>query len=123
MADGSLSKPGLQEYRLSGGWSQGRRLSVAELYQLRHSLPPEDQRILEATRETGEGRREFTSEAYERLIGHPRVINGSRGTTRVDVVQGVCRVETETTPATYVSWWSRPEQSSASTSSPRAKSG
>jgi superfamily II DNA or RNA helicase len=95
MADGSLSKPALSEHRLDGGgWSQGRRLAPGELYQYREQLPEEDQRVLDATRDLGEGRRELAPEAYERLIGHPRVFNGARG-ARVDVVRGSCRVEAE----------------------------
>ncbi|HYQ18796.1 MAG TPA: hypothetical protein VEQ58_23635, partial [Polyangiaceae bacterium] len=96
MADGSLSRPALSEHRLdSGGWSQGRRLSLSELYQHKEQLPDEDQRVLEATREQVEGRREFAPEAHERLIGHPRVYNGARGSVRVEVVRGSCRVEAE----------------------------
>jgi superfamily II DNA or RNA helicase len=94
MADGSLSRPGLQERRIdSGGWSQGRRLSLVELYQHREQLPPEDQRVLEATREPSEGRRELTPDAYERLVGHPRVFNGARSNARVEVVLENCRVQ------------------------------
>jgi len=96
MADGGLSRPALSELRLdTGGWNQGRRLSLSELYQFREQLPSEDQRVLDATRELVEGRREFLPEAIERLIGHPRVQNGARGNTRVEVVRGSCRVEAE----------------------------
>jgi superfamily II DNA or RNA helicase len=96
MADGSLSRPALSELRLdTGGWNQGRRLSLSELYQFREQLPSEDQRVLDATRELVEGRREFLPEAAERLIGHPRVQNGARGNARVEVVRGSCRVEAE----------------------------
>jgi superfamily II DNA or RNA helicase len=94
MADGSLSRPALSEHRLeSGGWSQGRRLSLGELHQYKERLPDEDQRVLDATRELGEGRREFAPEAHERLIGHPRVVNGARGNARVEVLRASCRVE------------------------------
>ena len=83
MADGSLSRPALSEHRVDGGgWSAGRRLSLSELYPYREELPLEDQRVLEATRELSEGRREFLPEAAERLIGHPRVYNGARGSAR-----------------------------------------
>jgi superfamily II DNA or RNA helicase len=96
MADGGLSRPALSELRLdTGGWNAGRRLSLSELYQFREQLPSEDQRVLDATRELVEGRREFLPEAVERLIGHPRVQNGARGNTRVEVVRGSCRVEAE----------------------------
>jgi hypothetical protein len=96
MADGGLSRPALSELRLdTGGWNQGRRLSLSELYQFREQLPSEDQRVLDATRELVEGRREFLPEAAERLIGHPRVQNGARGNARVEVVRGSCRVEAE----------------------------
>lgn len=96
MADGSLARPALSELRLdSGGWNQGRRLSLSELFQLREQLPSEDQRVLDATREIVEGRREFLPDAIERLIGHPRVQNGARGTAKVEVVRGSCRLEAE----------------------------
>ncbi|HVY32162.1 MAG TPA: DEAD/DEAH box helicase [Polyangiaceae bacterium] len=103
MADGSLSRPALSEHRVDGGgWSAGRRLSLSELYPYREELPLEDQRVLEATRELGEGRREFLPEAAERLIGHPRVYNGARGSALVEVVRGSCRV-TAHEDAGYVS--------------------
>jgi superfamily II DNA or RNA helicase len=96
MADGSMSRPGLQEQRTgSAGFSQGRRLSLSELHQLRDRLPPEDQRVLDATRELSEGRRELLPEAFEQLVGHPRVVNGARGNLPVEVVRGVCRVTTQ----------------------------
>ncbi len=96
MADGGLSRPALSELRMdTGGWNQGRRLSLSELFQFREQLPSEDQRVLDATREIVEGRREFLAEAAERLIGHPRVQNGARGNTSVEVVRGSCRVEAE----------------------------
>jgi superfamily II DNA or RNA helicase len=95
MTDGSLSRPALSEHRLeAGGWSQGRRLTVGELFQHREQLPDEDQRVLDATRDLGEGRRELAPEVLERLIGHPRVFNGARG-ARVEVVGGTCRIEAE----------------------------
>jgi superfamily II DNA or RNA helicase len=96
MADGSLSRPALSEHRVDGGgWSAGRRLSLSELYPFREELPLEDQRVLEATRELSEGRREFLPEAHERLIGHPRVYNGARGSAPVEVVSGSCRVSAD----------------------------
>jgi superfamily II DNA or RNA helicase len=96
MADGSLSKPGLQEQRSgSAAFSQGRRLSLSELYPYRERLPLEDQRVLDATREVIEGRREFLPEAHEQLLGHVRVVNGARGNLRVEVVRGTCRIETD----------------------------
>jgi superfamily II DNA or RNA helicase len=99
MADGSLAKPALQEHRVEeGGWSQGRRLGLSELYDLRERLPEEDQRVLGATRELAGSRREFAPEASERLIGHPRVANGARGNLAVEVVRGTCRIETEQEP-------------------------
>ena len=70
-------------------------MSLSELYQFRDQLPTEDQSVLDATRELLEGRREFSPEAPERLIGHPRVQNGARGSQRVEVVRGSCRVEAE----------------------------
>ncbi|HEY6077362.1 MAG TPA: hypothetical protein VIW29_01075, partial [Polyangiaceae bacterium] len=99
MAEPSLSRPALQEHRLEdGGWSQGRRLGLSELYELRERLPEEDQRVLAATRELTAGRREFAPEAMERLIGHPRVLHGARGNLRVEVTRGSCRIETEQEP-------------------------
>jgi superfamily II DNA or RNA helicase len=96
MSDGSFGRPALQEHRpAAGGWSQGKRMSVAEIFELRDDLPPEDQRVLGCTREASGGRRELTMDAYEMLIGHPRVLDGMRGHAAVEVVEGRCRIETE----------------------------
>jgi superfamily II DNA or RNA helicase len=96
MSDGKLARPALQSARASGGgWSHGRRLSLAELHEERDKLPPEDRRVLACTEEFGEGLRDFTPEAYEALVGHPRVFDGARGQAPVEVVRGTCRVETE----------------------------
>ncbi len=95
MTDGSFGRPALQQYRASvGGWTQGQRLSFAELHERESLLPPEDVRVLRCSAETFTGRREPTPEAHEMLIGHPRVWNGARGMTPVEVVRGTCRVET-----------------------------
>ncbi|MGZ3421092.1 MAG: SNF2-related protein [Polyangiales bacterium] len=93
MTDGSFRRPALQEHRSGSGFGHGQRTSIAELYPLRDELPPEDQRILACSREYG-SKRELTAEAYEMLIGHPRVFDGTRGNARVEVVRGTCRVET-----------------------------
>jgi len=98
MTDGSFAKPAVQEHRAEGGFTPGQRVSIAELYELRRELPAEDQRVLDCSRETRDGRRELTPEAYEMLIGHPRVFNGARGMQAVEVVRGACRVETEEEP-------------------------
>jgi superfamily II DNA or RNA helicase len=99
MSDGSFNLPALQEYRVSaGGWSQGQRLTLAQLYESKQGLPPEDLRVLDCTRETPDGKRALLPEAHEMLIGHPRVFNGVRGTSHVEVVRGSCRVETEDEP-------------------------
>jgi superfamily II DNA or RNA helicase len=99
MADGSLSRPALEEYRATlNVWSQGRRLTLAELYERREELPAEDARVLECSRETVSGRREFTAEAHEMLVGHPRVFNGARGRIPVQVVRGTSRIETDEEP-------------------------
>ena len=95
MTDGSFGRPALQQYRAAaGGWTQGQRLSFAELHEREPLLPPEDVRVLRCSTETFTGRREPTPEAHEMLIGHPRVFNGARGMTPVEVVRGTCRVET-----------------------------
>ncbi|HVW28693.1 MAG TPA: DEAD/DEAH box helicase [Polyangiaceae bacterium] len=93
---GTLSRPALQEYRANaGGWSSGRRVNLAELHEKRQALPPEDVRVLACTRETLDGKREFSPEAYEALVDHPRVLDGARGGAMVQVVRGQCRIETE----------------------------
>ncbi len=93
MVDGTLDRPTLQELK-QGGWSRGRRLTLAQLYAHGHELPREDQDVLACTRETAPEKREFAPEALEALIGHPRVFNGARGGQRVDVARGTSRVET-----------------------------
>ena len=85
------------DHREDGGFTQGQRMTVTELYELRAELPPEDQRVLACTREVM-GRRELTPEAHEMLIGHPRVFNGARGVQPVEVVRGSCRIETVEEP-------------------------
>ncbi|NUP05222.1 MAG: DEAD/DEAH box helicase [Polyangiaceae bacterium] len=94
MVDGDLERPAMQEYRAAGGWSQGTRMSFAQLWETRDALPPEDRSILDHTRDNGQRDREPTPEVFEALIGHPRVVNGVRGMS-VEVVAGVCRIETE----------------------------
>jgi hypothetical protein len=93
MVDGSIERPSLQELK-RGGWSKGRRLTLAQLWPLASELPREDQAVIANTRETGPDKREFLPEAVEALINHPRVFNGARGGQRVEVVRGTPRVET-----------------------------
>ncbi len=93
MVERSLERPALQELTASG-WSRGRRVPLAQLYPLAAELPAEDRAVLACTREPLEGKREFLPEAFEALIGHPRVYNGARGGVRVEVVRGQCRVQT-----------------------------
>lgn len=94
MVHGELSRPALQECRPDAGWSEGRRATLAELHALYAELPPEDQRVLDCTREQHGGQRDFTPEAAEALIGHPRVVNGLRARSPVEVVRGTPRIET-----------------------------
>lgn len=94
MVRGELSRPALQESREGEGWSEGRRVSLAELWPLYEELPPEDQRVLDCSREERPGLRTFTAEAPEALIGHPRVVNGMRARSLVDVARGTARIET-----------------------------
>ena len=94
MANGALSRPALQEFRAQDGWSDGRRVSLAELWPFYSELPPEDQRVLDCTHELVDGERQFNADAAEALIGHPRVVNGARARAPVSVVRGTCRLET-----------------------------
>ncbi|HVZ36938.1 MAG TPA: hypothetical protein VG963_31145, partial [Polyangiaceae bacterium] len=89
----ALDRPALQELSQSG-WSRGRRLLPAQLHEHLSELPPEDVAVLRCSREVADGKREFLPEAFEALIGHPRVYDGARGGSRVEVVRGSCRVET-----------------------------
>ncbi|HEX3593911.1 MAG TPA: DEAD/DEAH box helicase, partial [Polyangiaceae bacterium] len=96
MSTGALARPALQEYRAqAGGWTAGRRVSLNELHEQRQGLPPEDLRVLACTRETLDGKREFTPEAHEALVDHPRVVDGARSGAPVLVARGHCRIETE----------------------------
>lgn len=94
MVRGELSRPALQECRANEGWTEGRRVGLAELWALYAELPSEDQRVLDFTREHQVGSREFTPDAAEALIGHPRVISALRARMPVEVVRGTPRVET-----------------------------
>ena len=49
---------------------------------------------MNCTRETERGARDFTPEAAEALIGHPRVVNGLRQRSPVLVMRGTPRLET-----------------------------
>jgi len=82
MVDGSLNKPGLQEFVTGQGWATTDRLSRAEADALTAKLPLEDRRVLGA------------EHPLEALIGHPRVVNGARGSRAVEVVRGSCQLET-----------------------------
>ena len=94
MVHGELSRPALQECRPDEGWSDGRRTTLTELHALYAELPPEDQRVLDCTREQHNGQRDFTPEAPEALIGHPRVVNGLRARAPVEVARATPRIET-----------------------------
>jgi superfamily II DNA or RNA helicase len=95
MTRGELNRPALEEYAPESGWSQGHRVSLEELEDRKGELPPEDRRVLDKTTQTGKEPREYQPEAWEALIGHPRVYNGARGKLPVEVVRGECRVVTE----------------------------
>ena len=82
MVDGTIERPSLQELK-RGGWSKGRRLTLAQLWPFANELPREDQAVLMSTRETVPDKREFLPEAVEALINDPRVFNGARGGQRV----------------------------------------
>jgi len=94
MVRGELNRPALQECKPGEGWSDGRRTTLAELHALYAELPAEDQRVLACTREQHNGQRDFTPEAAEALIGHPRVVNGLRARAAVEVARGTPRIET-----------------------------
>ena len=94
MAQGELNRPALQECRPSEGWIEGRRTTLAELWPLYAELPAEDQRVLACSREGHGGARDFTPEAAEALIGHPRVVNGMRSRAPIQVLRGTPRIET-----------------------------
>ncbi len=95
MVHGTLSKPALQRYAKTG-WSDGKRVSLDQLHAKQEELPSEDVRVLSATRLNSEGAREFTPEAFEALIAHPRVFNGARGKQPVEVIAAECHVNAET---------------------------
>ncbi|HYO97572.1 MAG TPA: SNF2-related protein, partial [Polyangiaceae bacterium] len=94
MVSGELSRPALQELRELEGWTEGRRIPLDELWECRLILPPEDASVLQCSVESAEGSRELTAEAVEKLVGHPRVVNGARGRAAVEVVRGTSRVQT-----------------------------
>jgi superfamily II DNA or RNA helicase len=91
--DGSVNRPALQELRPGQGWSRGRRVSLREAHDAIADLPVEDARVLRCCSETADGRREWSPEAWEALIGHPRVVSAGLNET-VEVVRSECRVTT-----------------------------
>ncbi len=91
VANASFSRPGIAEYR-DGTWTAARRVDLSEAFACQAELPPEDARVLQASIEA-DGGRTLLPDAWEALIGHPRVINGARGNLPVEVVRGECRIE------------------------------
>ncbi len=92
MAHGELARPALEEFVSERGWTRERRVTMAELRSLGESLPPEDAAVVKAA----VAENAFSGpplEVFEALIGHPRVFNGVRGRTPVEVVRGTCRIE------------------------------
>jgi hypothetical protein len=121
MVDGTLLRPALQEHHPGHGFGAGQRVSIGELWARRSELPEDDVRVLEHAREIPTaratsagsadgrpGKRELSPEAWEALIGHPRVFDGARGMKPVAVVRGVCRVSTRHEPG-YVQVLVEPE--------------
>ncbi len=92
MSDASFGRPGISEYQ-RGGWTAPRRVDLEELWARRTELAPEDARVLHFSEETAAGRA-LLPDAWEALIGHPRVTNGARGGLVVEVTRGECRIET-----------------------------
>lgn len=96
----SVSKPGLQEFRRGQGWATVRRLDLAELLALKGVLPPEDQKVLSRLEESPGAALDPRAEDFphgelmEQLIGHCRVVDGTRGGVRLVVVRGICEVVT-----------------------------
>jgi hypothetical protein len=89
----ALDRPALQELTQSG-WSRGRRLTLGQLYAFAAELPARMWPCCTPRARWPEGKREFLPEAFEALVGHPRVFNGARGGARMEVTRGVCHVET-----------------------------
>lgn len=94
MVHGAISRPALQERSAGGSWSRGERTELARLWELREALPAEDVAVVNQTVAL-EDSRDFRAEAFEALIGHPRVYDGARPEKRVDVVRGVVRMVTQ----------------------------
>lgn len=92
MAVPRFNRPALEEFRAFSGWTQGRRVHVDELFTLVDQLPPEDVAVLRCC-EKRHGSWELGPNAFEALVGHPRIYNGARGRLPVEVVRGECRVE------------------------------
>ncbi len=90
--DASFSRPGLSEYDGIRGWTAGRRVDLEELSVRSGELPPEDAAVIHFARLTEAGRLELPVEAFEVLIGHPRVRSGG-GSRPLSVERGECRVE------------------------------
>ncbi len=91
-ASGSVNKPGLQEFQSASGWSTTRRITFAEAKEFIGDMPPEDQRVLT---KIDEARAEIEhADVLEGLIGHPRVVDGARGGTRVEISAGICQLVT-----------------------------
>lgn len=95
VAECELRRPALEEYLPERGWFGRRRVGLEELFEKRDDLPEEDVRVLYCTTEDASQERVFLPEAWEALVGHPRVFDGTRGGNPVNVVAAQCRVRAE----------------------------
>ncbi len=105
----SLNHPGLQEHHPGWGWTTIRRIPFNEAIKLRAEFPHEDQRALQVLKHAlapslSDGlapikERDLPHAAtLEALIQHPRVIDAARGGLAIEIVRGICQVETHEEP-------------------------
>ncbi len=90
---GSVHQPGLLAFDEKRGWVLERRHPWPELLQV-EDIDEVDQRILMVTSRDTEDDAFPHLEVLERLVGHPRVVDGAQGELPLEVTRQHLRIET-----------------------------
>ncbi len=95
-----VHKPGIQRYSTGSGFQLQRRLSFSEALDLYDELPEDDQRVLDVVRahvkppESEQAVVDQSPRLLDALVGHTRVVDGTRGRAPVEVARAVFQLST-----------------------------
>ncbi len=95
-----VHRPGLQRYSAGTGFQLLRRLSLSEAADLYDDLPDDDRRVLDVVRthlrepELEDAVLELAPRLLDALVGHTRVVDGTRGRAPIEVARAVCQLST-----------------------------